>query len=202
MITWWIYLVHCQVHTTIFPQGDVSFSVNRHFWRGCDVSSRKVLEVKTLCHNCDFLGKQFFSEPGMWRSKYFVLFEFCGFCTAAQVLVKTTCNIIWKKLQFTTEQRGQKFASDLSYSLFFKQVVIVFCSEYNICCYMFCRTEIIWVHGTTSRCIQRMTPPIRFCKIQTQADKHKHIYSKTNRGRPQQLGFRTRTNQVIQSHVF
>jgi len=42
----------------------------------------------------------------MSRSKYFVLFEFCGFCTAAQ---------------FTTEQRGQKFASDLSYSLFFKQ---------------------------------------------------------------------------------
>ena len=137
----------------------------------------------------------------MWRLQYFVLFEFCGFCTAAQVLVKTTCNIIWKKLQFTTEQRGQKFASDLSYSLFFKQVVIVFCSEYNICFYMFCRMVIIWVHGTTSRCIQRKTPPIRFCKIQTQADKHKHTYSKTNRGRPQQFGFSTRTNQFIKSHL-
>ena len=137
----------------------------------------------------------------MWRLQYFVLFEFCGFCSAAQVIIKKICNTIQKKLQFTTEQRGQKFASDLSYSLFFKQVIIVFCCEYNIWCYMFCRTEIIWVHGMTSRCIQRMTPAIRFCKIQTQANKDKHTYSKTNRGRPQQYGFRTRTNQVIQSHL-
>ena len=137
----------------------------------------------------------------MWRLQYFVLFEVCGFCTATQVLVKTICNIIQKKLQFTTEQRGQKFANDLSYSLFFKQVFIVFCSEYNICYYMFCRMVIIWVHGTISHCIQRMTPPIRFCKIQTQTNTTIQRQIKTNRGRPQQSDFNTRMNQVIQSQV-
>ena len=128
--------------------------------------------------------------------------NFADFALLLRSWLRQHATLYEKKLQFTTEQRGQKFASDLSYSLFFKQVVIVFCSEYNICCYMFCRTEIIWVHGMTSRCIQRKTPPIRFCKTQTQANNDKHIYSKTNRGRPQQFGFSTRTNQVIQSHVF
>ena len=133
--------------------------------------------------------KKLFSERKMWRLQYFVLFEFCGFCSAAQVIIKKICNTIQKKLQFTTEQRGQKFANDLSYSLFFKQVFIVFCSEYNICYYMFCRMVIIWVHGTISHCIQRMTPPIRFCKIQTQTNTTIQRQIKTNRGRPPTIWF-------------
>ena len=68
----------------------------------------------------------------MHRVHYLLGLALQGFCAAAEVLtIFKIFKIFHEKVsshasfQWTTEQRGQKFADDLSFSLFFKQVIIV-----------------------------------------------------------------------------